>query len=154
MTRPQGLEVTTRRRPRSHWHSISIDPSSYSFHFNHNQCCSCDLRTQIPFLVLPKFSSVWFFPHFLRTENRTDRIFSELNRTRIELVRTGSNRRTGRYCIQTFKLAGRVFAILRLRPTIDKEKLKPRDGLAEHKHTDLPSRLLSTSMVGFTAGGS
>jgi hypothetical protein len=34
--------------------------------------------------------SVRFSPHFLRTENRTDRIFSELNRTRIELVRTGS----------------------------------------------------------------
>ena len=46
-------------------------------------------------LVLPKFSSVRFSPHFLRTENQTDRIFSELNRTRIELVRTGSNRRTG-----------------------------------------------------------
>ena len=43
-----------------------------------------------PKLVLPKFSSVRFSPHFLRTENRTDRIFSELNRTRIELVRTGS----------------------------------------------------------------
>ena len=41
-------------------------------------------------LVLPKFSSVRFSPHFLRTENRTDRIFSELNRTGIELVRTGS----------------------------------------------------------------
>jgi len=41
-------------------------------------------------VVLPKFSSVRFSPHFLRTENRTDRIFSELNRTRIEPVRTGS----------------------------------------------------------------
>ena len=41
-------------------------------------------------LVLPKFSSVRFSPHFLRTENRTDRIFSELNRTRIEPVRTSS----------------------------------------------------------------
>jgi len=41
-------------------------------------------------VVLPKFSSVRFSPHFLRTENRTDRIFSELNRTRTELVRTGS----------------------------------------------------------------
>ena len=51
------------------------------------------------YLVLPKFSSVQFSPHFLRTENRTDRIFSELNRTRIELVRTGSNRRTGQNCI-------------------------------------------------------
>jgi len=43
-----------------------------------------------PTIVLPKFSSVRFSPHFLRTENRTDRIFSELNRTRTELVRTGS----------------------------------------------------------------
>ena len=40
-------------------------------------------------LVLLKFSSVQFSPHFLRTENRTDRFFSELNRT-------GSNRQTAR----------------------------------------------------------
>ena len=44
---------------------------------------------KVPGLVLPKFSSVWFSPHFLRTENRTDRFFSELNRT-------GSNRQTAR----------------------------------------------------------
>ena len=48
------------------------------------------------FLVLPKFSSVWFSPHFLRTKNQTDRFFSELNRTRTELFRTGSNHRTAR----------------------------------------------------------
>ena len=47
-------------------------------------------------VVLLKFSSVWFSPYFLRTENRTDRFFSELNRTRTEPFRTGSNCQTAR----------------------------------------------------------
>jgi len=46
--------------------------------------------------VLPKFSSVQFSPHFLRTENQTDNFFSELNRTRTEPFRTSSNHRTAR----------------------------------------------------------
>ena len=55
-------------------------------------------------LVLPKFSSVRFSPHFLRTENRTDRIFSELNRTGIELNRTGIELvRTGSTCSVRFQ---------------------------------------------------
>ena len=48
------------------------------------------------YVVLPKFSSVRFSPHFLRTENRTDKFFSELNRTGTEPFRTGSNRWTAR----------------------------------------------------------
>ena len=50
------------------------------------------------------------------------------------------------------KLAGRVFAILRLQHTIDKEKpdhLEPANSLVGHDHSDLPapSRTLPISMV-------
>ena len=46
--------------------------------------------------MLPKFGSVWFSPHFLRTKNQTDNFFSELNRTGTEPFGTGSNCRTTR----------------------------------------------------------
>jgi len=51
------------------------------------------------------------------------------------------------------KLAGRVFAILRLRPTIDKEEPEPTNGLAGDDHADNPppSWPLSTSMIGWTS---
>ena len=62
-------------------------------------------------IVFPKFSSVRFSPHFLRTENRTDRIFSELNRTGTELFRTGSNSRTA---INVEKCALQKFYTLKL----------------------------------------
>jgi hypothetical protein len=44
-------------------------------------------------------------------------------------------------------LAGRVFAILRLRPTIGEEQ-EPTNGLAGHNHADLPPRPLPPSMIG------
>jgi len=62
-------------------------------------------------LVLPKFGSVRFSPPFLRTENRTDRFFSELNRTGTEPFRTGSNGRTARNFEKT---APHKFYILKL----------------------------------------
>ena len=54
------------------------------------------------------------------------------------------------------KLAGRIFAILGLRPTIDKEEpsyLEPTSSLAGHDHSDFPdpTRSLPTSMIGLTA---
>ena len=54
------------------------------------------------------------------------------------------------------KLTGRVFVILRLRPTIDKEEIshvEPTNSLAGHDHSDLPppSRLLPNAMIGLTS---
>ena len=51
------------------------------------------------------------------------------------------------------KLAGKVFAILRLRPTIDKEEPEPMKGLAGDDHADHrpPSRSLPTSMIGWAS---
>jgi len=56
----------------------------------------------------------------------------------------------------TSQLAGRVFAIRRLQPTIDKEEsshLEPTNSLARHDHSDVhaPSRPLPISMVGQTS---
>jgi hypothetical protein len=48
-----------------------------------------------------------------------------------------------------FKLAGRVFAILRRwRPTIDKEELEQTNGLAGDDHAGLLPRPPLTSMIG------
>ena len=54
------------------------------------------------------------------------------------------------------KLAGRVVAVLRIRPTIDEEEtshLKPANSLVGHDHSDLPppSRPLPTSVFGLTS---
>ena len=54
------------------------------------------------------------------------------------------------------KLAGRVIAILRLRPTVDKEEpsdLEPTNCSAGHDHSDLPSpsRPPPISMIGLTS---
>ena len=60
---------------------VPWDRALFGFHF----------RVFQYLIVLLKFSSVQFSPHFLRTENRTDRFSLELNRTRTELFRTSSN---------------------------------------------------------------
>jgi hypothetical protein len=101
---PGNLEPRRLSSANSNWHSTSIAPSSYSFHFNYIQYHFPDLRYQMPFWK-PKS-----------------------------------------------KLAGRVFAILHLRPTTDKEELEPTNGLAGYDRADLPSSFkpLSTSMVGLT----
>ena len=53
------------------------------------------------------------------------------------------------------KLAGRVIAILRLRPTVDKEEpsnFEPTNGPAEYDHSDLPSSSRPPiSMIGLTS---